>query len=128
MNARPVYWYALFCGVFLLVQGTSTLAARLVPAIDRAIPALLATTQMVPTHSLLHIVTALAAFATIAAGARAMFGFALAFGAFYVGLALAGIASGHRLGLGLQPFDHPFHLLLGGLGLLAAWRARRSAR
>jgi hypothetical protein len=26
----------------------------------------------------------------------------------------------HPTVLGLQPFDHPFHLLLGGLGVLAA--------
>ena len=42
------------------------------------------------------------------------------FGAFYAGLAVFGSLSGHPLGLGLQPFDHPFHLGLGVLGLGAA--------
>ena len=51
---------------------------------------------------------------------RAPFWFALAFGLFYVGLAIVGQVSGHHLGLGLHPFDHPFHVLLGAPGLLAA--------
>ncbi len=109
--------YAWFAGVFLLLQGSSTLAFRLVPALDRAVPALLEQTRMVPAHSVLHIVTALLAFATLRWGN--VFGFALGFGLFYVALAVSGWFSGSELCLGLQPFDHPFHLLLGGLGLLA---------
>ena len=113
--------YAWLVGVFLLVQGLSTLAARLVPALDAAIPALLQQTRMVPAHSLLHIATGLVALAVLRWGtAKARLWFALGFGLFYVGLALAGMATGLALGLGLQPFDHPFHLLLGGLGLLAS--------
>lgn len=122
--------YAWFAGVFLLLQGSSTLALRLVPALDRAFPALLEQTRMVPSHSVLHIVTALLALAALRRGGRrGVFGFALGFGAFYVALAVGGFVTGSSLCLGLQPFDHPFHLLLGGLGLLAAgldaMRARR---
>lgn len=113
--------YAWFAGVFLVLQGTLTLAARLVPALDAAFPALLEQTQMVPAHSLLHIATALIAFALLRwGGPRGIALFALGFGAFYIGLAVAGIASGQGLCLGLQPFDHPFHILLGGLGVAAA--------
>ncbi len=120
--------YTWFCGVFLLAQGTSTLAARLSPAFDRKVPALLQTTRMMPAHSMLHIATALLAFGALAAGRRATWWFALLFGGFYSGLALLGFgAHGHGLGLGLQPFDHPFHLLLGGLGLAAAWRSPRAS-
>ena len=121
--------YAWLVGVFLLVQGLSTLAARLVPALDAAIPGLLYHTRMVPSHSLLHIATGLVALAVLRWGAaKARLRFALGFGLFYVALALAGMATGRALGLGLQPFDHPFHLLLGGLGLLAAaLDARRGA-
>jgi len=52
-------------------------------------------------------------------GPRATFWFALLFGAFYFGLAVFGMVTGNATMLGLQPFDHPFHLALGGLGLLA---------
>ena len=115
---RPFTW---FIGLFLLLQGSTTLAARLWPALDAAFPALLAQTRMVPSHSLLHIATALAALAMLRwAGAVALRRFVLAVGAFYVGLAVTGMATGSELCLGLQSFDHPFHLLLGGLGLGAA--------
>lgn len=121
--------YAWFAGVFLILQGTSTLAFRLYPPLDQAFPALLWHTQMVPTHSLLHIATALIAFATLAwGGARSRYRFALWFGLFYIGLAMLGIITGSMLGLGLQPFDHPFHILLGGMGIAAAWLERRRGR
>ncbi len=123
--------YAWFAGVFLILQGSSTLAFRLVPALDRAFPALLEQTRMVPAHSVLHISTALLAFAVLRwGGRRGALGFALGFGLFYVALAISGSVTASTLCLGLQPFDHPFHLLLGGLGLLAVGldsvKARRS--
>lgn len=121
--------YAWFAGVFLILQGTSTLVFRLILALDQAFPALLKHTQMVPTHSLLHIATALIAFAVLRWGSpRGVFRFALWFGLFYIALALAGMATGSTLGLGLQPFDHLFHILLGGLGIAAAWLDRRHGR
>jgi hypothetical protein len=52
-------------------------------------------------------------------GSRGTFWFALLFGAFYFGLAIFGMVTGHATMLGLQLFDHPFHLALGGLGFLA---------
>lgn len=73
-----------------------------------------------PRHSILHIATAFAALAVRRAGARAAWWFALVFGGFYTLLGLAGWATGARFGLSLQAFDHPFHVLLGGLGLVAA--------
>lgn len=113
--------YAWFTGIFLLLQGSSTLAARWWPAFDQAFPALLEQTRMVPSHSMLHIATACLALAALRwGGSKTTSHFALGFGLFYVGLAGAGIISGRDLCLGLQPFDHPFHILLGGLGLLAA--------
>lgn len=117
------FWYTSLAGVFLLLQGTSTLAARLIPAIDQSFPALLATTQMVPSHSLLHIFTALLAFGALYSGKSLTRLFALCFGLFYLGLGVFGMASGLRLGLGLQAFDHPFHMLLGALGLAAYWKS-----
>jgi hypothetical protein len=121
----PALVYALFSGIFLLLQGTSTLAARLVPEVDRAFPLLLRATQMVPAHSLLHIATAFLAFGVIALGGTATWWFALLFGAFYAGLGFLGLGTGHSMGLGLKPFDHPFHIVLGLLGIAAAWRTGR---
>ena len=113
--------YAWFAGVFLLLQGASTLAFRLIPALDQVFPALLHHTQMVPAHSLLHIVTALIAFAALRWGdRRGVFRFAFWFGLFYIALAIAGMVTGQAFGLGLQPFDHPFHALLGAMGVAAA--------
>lgn len=121
MPRQPTRLYTLFAGIFLLLQGTSTLACLLYPPLDRALPFLLELTRMVPAHSLLHIATALIAlWAYFKGGARAPFWFSVLFGLFYAGLAAVGYVTGHQLGLALQPFDHPFHLLLGGLGLLAA--------
>ena len=121
----PPRAYAWFCGVFLLLQGTSTLAARMIPAVDRAFPLLLRATRMVPVHSLLHIATAVLAFVVLGVGGRAAGWFALLFGTFYAGLGFLGLATGHSMGLGLQAFDHPFHIVLGLLGVVAAWRAPR---
>ena len=116
----PTRLYTVFSGIFLLLQGTSTLAFRLVPSFDRAFPALLAITKMIPPHSILHILTGLIALIVLVRGGPSgTFWFALLFGAFYFGLAVFGIVTGHATMLGLQPFDHPFHLALGGLGFLA---------
>lgn len=114
-------WYTLISGGFLLLQGSSTLLFRLFPALDQAFPALLATTHMIPVHSLLHIVTGILALAIlIRGGARGAWWFALGFGVFYTSLGLVGSLTAQQFGLGLQPFDHPFHLLAGVPGLLAA--------
>jgi hypothetical protein len=116
----PTRIYTAYSGIFLLVQGTSTLTFRLFPALDQAFPALLAITQMVPPHSILHIITGVLALIVLFRGEPGgTFWFALLFGLFYFGLAVFGILTGHATMLGLQPFDHPFHLALGGLGFLA---------
>ena len=121
MLRQPARLYALFIGVVLTLQGASTLAFRLYPPLDRAFPLLLDLTKMIPPHSLLHLGSGLVALWALFWGRpRAPFWFALAFGLFYVGLAIVGQVSGHHLGLGLHPFDHPFHVLLGAPGLLAA--------
>ena len=115
------HFYTAFSGIFLLLQGTSTLAFRLFPALDKAFPALLSITQMVPVHSTLHILTGITALAILfRGGERGAFWFAAGFGVFYTGLALFGMITHHPTILRLQPFDHPFHLILGTWGLLAA--------
>lgn len=121
-------WYAVFSGAFLMLQGVSTLAARWIPAVDQAFPQLLATTRMVPAHSLLHIASALVALLALRAGSSAVWWFTGGFGLFYLALGAAGWASGRELCLGLQAFDHPFHVLLGALGLASATAATARSR
>jgi len=117
---EPTRLYTAFSGIFLLLQGTSTLAFRLFPPLDQAFPPLLAVTQMIPAHSLLHIFTGvIALIILLRGGGQGTFWFALLFGAFYFGLAVFGMVTGHSSMLGLQPFDHPFHFALGALGFLA---------
>jgi MFS superfamily sulfate permease-like transporter len=120
MSKQPTHVYTAVVGIFLLLQGISTLTFRLFPALDQALPALLAITRMIPPHSLLHILTGLLALAVLFRGwKRGAFWFASCFALFYVGLAFVGMIIGHPTILGLQPFDHFFHFLLGGLGLVA---------
>ncbi len=128
IRAHAPGWYTLISGGFLLLQGISTLLFRLIPSLDMAFPALLATTHMIPSHSALHIVTGALALAIVGWGGRSgRWWFALGFGAFYTLLGLAGLISGSMFGLGLQPFDHPFHLLAGIPGLVAAALGDRHA-
>ena len=120
MNAAPV-WYARIVGGFLLFQGVVTGLFLLVHPLDEAFPVVLGTTRMVPQHSALHVVTGLLALALLRWGTtRALWWFASGFGCFYTALGLSGLWTGHLLGLELQPFDHPFHLVAGISGLLAA--------
>ena len=112
--------YTAFSGIFLLLQGTSTLAFRLFPSLDEAFPALLSVTQMILPHSILHILTGIVALTVLfRGGQRGTFWFAAGFGVFYLILGIFGMITRHPTMLGLQPFDHPFHLVLGVLGLLA---------
>ena len=118
---EPTRFYTAFSGVFLLLQGTSTLAFRLFPALDQAFPALLSITQMIPVHSALHIFTGiLALIALFRGGQSGTFWFAAGFGIFYTGLAVFGMVTHHPTILRLQPFDHPFHLFLGLWGVLVS--------
>lgn len=117
----PTRLYTAVAGILLLLQGVSTLMFRLVPALDAAFPQLLAVTQMVPSHSILHILTGLLALIVLfRGGEKGSMWFALGFGAFYTGLALYGYITHMPTMFHLQLFDHPFHLLLGLLGLVAA--------
>lgn len=119
--------YTFTGGVFLLLQGASTLAFRLSPKLDAMCPQLLATTGMMPAHSTLHIVSGIVALALFwRGGARGVLGFAAIFGALYTALAIFGWLAGDPTFLHLQPFDHAFHLGFGTLGMLAAWLTIRA--
>jgi hypothetical protein len=117
----PTRFYTAIAGIFLLIQGISTLVFRLIPSLDRAFPQLLGITKMIPAHSMLHIVTGLLALVIFfRVGARGTFWFASGFGIFYTGLALHGYLISSPTIFGLQTFDHPIHLFLGIWGLIAA--------
>ncbi|HQZ70243.1 MAG: hypothetical protein ACH37Z_00905 [Anaerolineae bacterium] len=114
------------CG--LLLQGGITLLARLVPAVDRAAPAILQRTQMIAPHSLLHVATGLLALWILVKGPTdGPWRFMLGFGLIYTTLGVWGAVTDLQLGLGLQPFDHPIHIVLGGLALASAWLGRGAA-
>ena len=122
MKREAARLYTAAAGIFLLLQGTSTLLFRLIPSLDEAFPFLLGITQMVPPHSILHIITGLLALLILfGPWPRGTYWFALGFGLFYVCLGVIGLFTGHPAYLRMQPFDHPFHILLGGLGLVAAY-------
>jgi hypothetical protein len=121
MIKQPTRLYTAIAGIFLLLQGTSTLTFRLYPPLDQAFPVLLDLTRMIPPHSVLHILTGILALVVLfRGGERGAYWFAAGFGLFYTVLAFFGMITTQPTVLGLQPFDHPFHFLLGGLGLVAA--------
>ena len=120
IQLSPTRVYTWIASIGLLLQGASTLLALLVPAVDRAIPLLLAETHMVPAHSVLHIGSGLVGFALLCfGGSWGSRAFSIGFGLFYVGLGASGALTGQPMLLHLNPFDHPFHVVVGGAGLLA---------
>lgn len=120
MRFRPARLYTWIASLGLALQGTTTLTARLIPEVDSMFPFLLEQTKMIASHSLLHVASAVLGFAALSSHKDAWpVRYALLFGLFYAGLAYAGQATGHHLGIGLQPFDHAFHAVLGGAGVLA---------
>jgi hypothetical protein len=121
MRISPTGVYTWIASLGLLLQGTVTLAALLVPALDHAMPLILHETQMVPVHSLLHIASGIAGFALLRfGGGTGRWIFSIGFGLLYLGLGIAGFFTGGPPALSLKPFDHPFHLVVGGAGLVAA--------
>lgn len=120
MSRNPTRTYTIFAAGLLGLQGTSTLAALTFPAVDRALPALLDVTRMVEEHSTLHIVSAIVAVGALASGRTREF--ALGFGLFYSLLGVSGWLADAKFFLDPQPFDHPFHLVLGSLGIIARVR------
>ena len=78
---------------------------------------------------MLHIVTGIVVVVILYRdGKNGPYRYALGFGSFYILLGLAGLLTGHPLGLGLQPFDHPIHLVLGAAGLFAAYLSSPSRK
>lgn len=121
MIKQPARMYTAVYGFLGVFQALLSYGFHFFPSLDQAIPFLQAVPHMIPIHSTLHFVTSILALAIFfRGGERGAFWFAFGFGLFYVSLGMAGWLTGQQFGLGLQPFDHPFHLFLGGLALFAA--------
>jgi hypothetical protein len=121
MIKQPARLYTAVYGFLGVFQATLSYAFHFFPSLDEAVPFLSAIPHMIPIHSTLHFVTSILALVIFfRGGERGAFWFAFGFGLFYIALGLAGWVTGQQFGLGLQPFDHPFHLFLGALALLAA--------
>jgi hypothetical protein len=121
MIKNPARLYTAVYGFLGVFQAMLSYAFHFFPRLDQTVPFLQAIPHMILVHSTLHFVTSILAIAIFFRGGESgSFWFAFGFGLFYTALGLAGWLTGQQFGLGLQPFDHPFHLFLGGLALLAA--------
>lgn len=121
MIKQPARLFTAIYGFLGVFQGLLSFVFYFFPTFDQAIPVLQAIPHMIPIHSTLHLVTSLLAlWIFYRGGERGAFRFAFGFGLFYMALGFAGWVTGLQFGLGLQPFDHPFHIFIGALGLLGA--------
>jgi hypothetical protein len=121
MLNNPARLYTAVYGFLGLFQALLSYGFHFFPKLDQVLPFLQAVPHMIPVHSTLHFVTSILAIVIFFRGGdRAAFWFAFGFGLFYSALGFAGWLTDQQFGLGLQPFDHPFHLFLGSLALLAA--------
>ena len=109
-------------GAVLLLEGAALLLLEALP--PEAVPAPLASFQPDPLHNLIHVAWGLALLAIPLASRRASAEalVALAFGVFYVCLAVLGILVHNPFGLRLGPGENAFHSLVGPLTLaVGAW-------
>lgn len=121
MLKNPARLYTAVYGFVGLFQALLSYGFHYIPTLDQSLPFLQAVPHMIPVHSTLHFVTSLLAIAIFVRGSdHGAFWFAFGFGLFYISLGLAGWLTRQQFGLGLQPFDHTFHLFLGALALFAA--------
>lgn len=121
MLKNPARLYTAVFGFLGVFQAMLSYGFHFFPTLDQAIPFLQAIPHMIPIHSTLHLVSSFVAIAVLFRGGdRGAFWFVFGFGLFYTILGVAGWLTGFQFGLGLKPFDHPFHVFLGVLALLAA--------
>lgn len=111
----PARWLCLIGGALLLVRGVGGFAVA-----DSSFG-----TPGEGWHHLIHIVSGIALLGAYAAGARSARAAALGFGAFYLAVALVGIADGDDVAglIGADAVDKTFHTVLAlvslGAGLLS---------
>ena len=114
---RVVGWYILALGAFLLAQGDGSLIRRILSLdagwlINGAFNA-------DPRHATIHVVWGLIMVTTALfwRSAQRITQLALAFGVFYVGLAILGIAVHDPFGMQLGVLENGFHWTVGPLTL-----------
>ena len=111
--------YLVVLGAVLLLQGSISLLLHEVFDMDLSAWHGLLTTDA--RHATLHVVWGVLTLpAAAVAGEAALVGFGLVFGAFYLALAVLGVAVHYPLGLRLGFGENAFHWIIGPLALVLA--------
>jgi hypothetical protein len=119
--------YLLVIGAVLLVQGSVSLLLHEALDVDlKGWHGLLTTDDR---HALLHVVWGLFIIPTAALASEAsLVGLGVAFGAFYVALAVLGVVVDDPFGLQLGLGENAFHWIIGPLALVLAFAQARASR
>jgi hypothetical protein len=113
--------YLLAAGAILLGQGAASLLVRSAGQDPHATSRLLSD----PAHATIHVAWGVVLLAVLALrGSDAVQArVALAFGVFYVGLLVLGLAVHHPFGLMIDGKENAFHAVIGPLALILGLRA-----
>jgi hypothetical protein len=115
-------------GAGLLGQGAASLLLDSLGLADNHLPQRFANSD--PLHASIHVIwgAAMIALVLLGLGDADATRLALIFGVFYTGLAVAGVALHHPLGMRLDRGENVFHLLVGpaslAVGLASVLRPR----
>ena len=124
IDVLHVYLWIIMLGLFL--QGSGSLALRLIPGLPSVTPALVVGLMLahIP-HAILHIAWGLAGmlFLLIFHSRRALIGLGLVFGTFYSLLGIIGVLVNNAFGLQLVLSENAFHLIVGPLTLILTFLA-----
>jgi hypothetical protein len=106
-------------GAGLLGQGAASLLLDSLGLADNHLPQRFANSD--PLHASIHVIwgAAMIALVLLGLGDADATRLALIFGVFYTGLAVAGVALHHPLGMRLDRGENVFHLLVGPASLAA---------
>lgn len=113
--------YLLAVGALLLAQGAVSLLVRASGQDPHATSRLLSD----PAHATIHLIwgSALLAIPALRAGETVGAWAAVAFGVFYIGLLLLGLAVHHPFGLMIDGKENAFHAVIGPPALILGLRA-----
>ena len=127
IDVLHIYLWLIMLGLFL--QGSGSLALRLIPGLPSVTPALVVGLMLahIP-HAILHIAWGLAGmlFLLIFHSRRALIGLGLVFGTFYSLLGIIGVLVNNAFGLQLVLSENAFHLIVGPLTLILTFLALTS--
>jgi hypothetical protein len=127
-RSRPLLLrrYLLAAGVVLLGQGVVSLLVRASGQDPHATSRLLSD----PAHATIHVVWGVGLLVVLAlrAGETVDAWAAVAFGLFYVGFLLLGLAVHHPFGLMIDGKENAFHAVIGPLALILGLRALLTGR